>query len=92
MALIAQADARYDARQATVPAAATSDSNATTGDLSQAAANATKQLTEDDKHERARLQRARTARAHNAPAHFPASCTCPDCEAEVAMQQLELED
>jgi hypothetical protein len=60
-ALIAQADARYDARQATVPAVATSDSDTTTGDLSQAAANATKQLTEDNKQERARLQRAQTA-------------------------------
>jgi hypothetical protein len=60
-ALIAQADARYDARQATVLAAATSDSDTTTGDLSKAAANATKQLTEDDKQDRARLQRARTA-------------------------------
>jgi hypothetical protein len=38
------------------------------------------------------FHRAQTARAHNAPAHFPASCTCPDCEAEVAMQQLDLED
>jgi hypothetical protein len=91
-ALIAQADARYDARQATALAAATSDSDTTTGDLPQAEANATEQLTEDDKQERARLQRARTARAHNAPAHFPASCKCPDCEAEVAMQRLELED
>jgi hypothetical protein len=91
-ALIAQADARYDAQQATVPAAATSDSDITTGDPPQAAANATEQLTEAENQERARLQRARTARTHNAPAHFPASCTCPDCEAEVAMQQLELED
>jgi hypothetical protein len=86
------ADAHYDARQATGPAAATSDRDTTTGDLSQAAANAIEQLTEDGKQERARLQRARTTRAHNAPAHFPASCTCPDCEAEVAMQQVELED
>jgi hypothetical protein len=91
-ALIAQADARYDARQATAPAAATSDSDTTTGDLSQAEANATEQLTEDNKQERARLQRAQTAQAHNAPAHFPVTCKCPDCETEVAMQRLELED
>jgi reverse gyrase len=48
-ALIAQADASYDARQATAPAAATSDSDTTTGDPSQAEANATEQLTEDNK-------------------------------------------
>jgi hypothetical protein len=40
MALIAQADACYDARQATAPEAATADSNTTTGDLHQAEANA----------------------------------------------------
>jgi hypothetical protein len=55
-ALRAQADTCYDARQATVPADATSDSDTTTGDLSQATANATEQLTEDDKQERAGLQ------------------------------------
>jgi hypothetical protein len=57
-ALIAQADARYDARQATVPAAATSDRDIATGDPSQAAANATEQLTGTDNLEKARLQRA----------------------------------
>jgi hypothetical protein len=41
MALIAQADARYDARQATAPEAATADSNTTTGDVPQAEANTT---------------------------------------------------
>jgi hypothetical protein len=91
-ALIAQANACYDARQATVPAADTPVSDITTGDTSQAAANATEQLTEADNQERARLQRAQTAQAQNAPAHFLASCTCPDCEAEVVMQQFELED
>jgi hypothetical protein len=55
-ALIAQADAHYDSRQATAPEAATSDSDTTTGDLPQAEANATEQLTEDDKQERVRLQ------------------------------------
>jgi hypothetical protein len=91
-ALIAQADARYNARQATAPAADTPVSDITTGDQPQAAANATEQLTEADNQERARLQREWTAQAHNAPAHFLASCTCPDCEAEVAMQRFELED
>jgi hypothetical protein len=39
-AIIAQADARYDARQATAPAADTPDSDITTGDPPQAAATA----------------------------------------------------
>jgi hypothetical protein len=47
-ALIAQADDRYDARQATVPAADTPDSDNTSEDPPQAAANATEQLTEAD--------------------------------------------
>jgi hypothetical protein len=56
-AIIAQADARYDARQAPVPAAATSDSDITTGDPPQAAAKATEQMTDADNQERATLQR-----------------------------------
>jgi hypothetical protein len=57
-----------------------------------AQATATAQLSEADNQERVRLQRAWNAQAQNVPAHFPASCTCPDCEAEVAMQQFGLEE
>jgi hypothetical protein len=54
--------------------------------------NAITQLSKADNQERARLQRARTTREQNAPAHFLATCTCVDCQTEVAMQQFVIEE
>jgi hypothetical protein len=51
-------------------------------------ANATAQLSEAE----SRLQQERNTRAENVPAHNPVSCTSPDCEAEVAMQQFVFEE
>jgi hypothetical protein len=54
--------------------------------------NANAQLSEADNQKRARLQQARNARAQNVPAHDPVSCTCVDCQTEVAMQWFVLEE